>query len=655
MIPRDPSISSSVRSTLFAAGLLAMALLPGAFSQARATVNQVTAQPANPTSCDPVTLVAAGALSSPCYEIVGATIAGPEPPNPLCMAPICPAWFEIRIVVREPAPGTPCPAVIQPYSRSFSVGQLLPGVYSVRATEIVVPYSPDSSGVPRDSSSAYLSFLVAKADTCQPQLGCVMLGFVRGPEVSAVLRPSPSRPDTLSFCTATAPPGGMGCFDLMLHNGVPVGGLQTEIEIFDPLADPPQGGPTASGAFTPVSVNAWGRASGLQAEWSATGGVLKVILYSTNGSTIPPGDGRVLHLCYRVSPETRTGPYVIRHQGDVVVDSKGNALPPCPTFRETTGEFCVATPGCDLNGDGVSNIGDIVKLVQCALGPRGGSSCPDSIAARADCNADGVIDVGDVICCVRKILSAAPLGGEPAPAGSGTPVRIGFAGPVQWVTPTEGRTVIEIDPPAGMGGIQFTVDARRAPAHVRELRLLEALPGDRLESMVLNYGDDIVSSGTAVAMIYMERSDPRPAGPIRVELVLDPSYGTDTNRGIALISPLGATASGEPMATALGASTAEVPVSPALTPAVLPARPNPFAAETRITFALPSPSRATLRVYDVAGRLVKTLAEGVFPAGVNPLIWNGEDDAGRTVRSGIYFLKLEAAGMTRTGRLLRLR
>jgi len=96
-------------------------------------------------------------------------------------------------------------------------------------------------------------------------------------------------------------------------------------------------------------------------------------------------------------------------------------------------------------------------------------------------------------------------------------------------------------------------------------------------------------------------------------------------------------------------------MSPALAPAVFPARPNPFAAETRIEFGLPSPSRATLRVYDVAGRLVKTLAEGSFPAGVRLLIWNGKDDAGRTVRSGIYFLRLEAAGVTRTGRLLRLR
>ncbi len=658
MIPRDPSPRRlRVYRTFLFAGLLVIVAFAGTPAPARAVMGQAQALPANPTTCDPVTLVAAGVLSSPCYTIVGATIEGPRPPDPDCMAPICPAWFQIRIVVQEPNPAAEvvCPAVTEPYSRSFSVGQLLPGAYTVRATEYVVPSSPDSMAFPKDSSSAYLSFFVTKADTCPPQLGCVILGFAPSSQLADIaLWPSPARPDTISFCTAVAAPGKTGCFNLTLHNEVPAGGLQTEIAIYDPRLDPSPNNPIPSGAFAPVSIGAVGRASGMQAEWAVADGVVKVVLYSASGAAIAAGDGPVLQLCYSVSSAAQHGTYVIAHRSDVVADPEGNTLPLCPTFRETSGQFCVSTPGCDLNVDGVPNILDIVKLVQCVLGVRGGPACPDSVAVRADCNADGPIDVRDIICCVRKILSTAPLGGEPAPAGSGSPVRIGFAGPVRWVTPSEGRTVIEIDPPAGLGGIQFSIDASRAPARVRELRLLEALPGDRLESMALNY-EDIVPVGTAVAMIYTERSDPRPAGPIRVEVLLDPTYGTDTNQGIVLVSPLGATTAGDPMPTALGASTAEVPMNPALAPAVFPARPNPFAAETRITFALPVPARASLRVYDVAGRLVRTLADGPYSAGVGALIWNGKDDAGRVVRSGIYFLRLEAAGVTRTGRLLRLR
>jgi hypothetical protein len=66
--------------------------------------------------------------------------------------------------------------------------------------------------------------------------------------------------------------------------------------------------------------------------------------------------------------------------------------------------------------------------------------------------------------------------------------------------------------------------------------------------------------------------------------------------------------------------------------------PNPFNSETVITYRLAEPA-ATLRllIYDVSGRLVRALFEGEQGAGEHQLTWNGHDDQGRAVASGIYF------------------
>ncbi|MBD3336590.1 MAG: hypothetical protein GF355_13845 [Candidatus Eisenbacteria bacterium] len=84
--------------------------------------------------------------------------------------------------------------------------------------------------------------------------------------------------------------------------------------------------------------------------------------------------------------------------------------------------------------------------------------------------------------------------------------------------------------------------------------------------------------------------------------------------------------------------------------------PLPFQSSQRISVALASPGPVTLRVYDVAGRRIRTLAEGDLPAGRHHWIWDGFDDDRRPVGSGVYFYRLEAAGgRSRVERTVRLR
>jgi hypothetical protein len=70
--------------------------------------------------------------------------------------------------------------------------------------------------------------------------------------------------------------------------------------------------------------------------------------------------------------------------------------------------------------------------------------------------------------------------------------------------------------------------------------------------------------------------------------------------------------------------------------------PNPFNPSTRIQFALPTKGHVSLKIYNVAGQLVKTLQDGVMDAGSHELTWDGSNNLGANVASGVYFYKINA-------------
>lgn len=113
----------------------------------------------------------------------------------------------------------------------------------------------------------------------------------------------------------------------------------------------------------------------------------------------------------------------------------------------------------------------------------------------------------------------------------------------------------------------------------------------------------------------------------------------------------GASASASVAFQASGAGI--VPASAAM---LLPAWPNPVRDGTRLRFSLPAAAaaRARLAVHDAGGRRVRTFP-GPFTAGVNEVAWDGTDDRGRAVRSGLYFCRLDAAGTRLSRRLVVVR
>ncbi len=84
--------------------------------------------------------------------------------------------------------------------------------------------------------------------------------------------------------------------------------------------------------------------------------------------------------------------------------------------------------------------------------------------------------------------------------------------------------------------------------------------------------------------------------------------------------------------------------------------PNPFNPTTTIEFFLASDTKVTLAIYDVAGRRVRALiSDEMTGAGLHKVDWNGKDDAGRKLASGVYFASFRAEGQVEARKLILLR
>jgi hypothetical protein len=83
--------------------------------------------------------------------------------------------------------------------------------------------------------------------------------------------------------------------------------------------------------------------------------------------------------------------------------------------------------------------------------------------------------------------------------------------------------------------------------------------------------------------------------------------------------------------------------------------PNPFNPTTTIRFDIKSKGHVRLRIYNVAGQLVKTLVDDVMDAGSYTKEWKGTNNLGSKVASGVYFYRIEAGGYENVKKMVLLR
>jgi hypothetical protein len=83
--------------------------------------------------------------------------------------------------------------------------------------------------------------------------------------------------------------------------------------------------------------------------------------------------------------------------------------------------------------------------------------------------------------------------------------------------------------------------------------------------------------------------------------------------------------------------------------------PNPFNPSTVIAFELPTPGHINLSIYNVLGQRVRTLIDSRYPPGTHETTWDGRDDSGQPVSSGVYLYRLEATGLTATKKMVLMK
>jgi len=80
--------------------------------------------------------------------------------------------------------------------------------------------------------------------------------------------------------------------------------------------------------------------------------------------------------------------------------------------------------------------------------------------------------------------------------------------------------------------------------------------------------------------------------------------------------------------------------------------PNPFNPSTTIEFTIPSSQKTSVAIYDILGREIRTLYNKQLNGGSHSVVWDGKDNTGSIVNSGIYIYRIKTADKTLAGKMI---
>jgi hypothetical protein len=203
----------------------------------------------------------------------------------------------------------------------------------------------------------------------------------------------------------------------------------------------------------------------------------------------------------------------------------------------------------------------------------------------------------------------------------------------------------------------------------------DSLPELSNLSTVVKYGGSLIDvywhkfradSGCAGYNVYRSENPGGPFARINAVAVVDTSYldsttygGTEYYYAVTAVSSSDTcyeTHRSNVLSLVAGGVEGNPDISEPITgTGLLQNTPNPFKQSTMINYQLSKPGVATLKVYNIQGQLVKTLAQGAQGAGRYTVNWDGRDHAGQKVSSGVYICRLSSGDQSFVKRMQFIR
>ena len=371
---------------------------------------------------------------------------------------------------------------------------------------------------------------------------------------------------------------------------------------------------------------------------SVDAGNATVLVFGLGGETIPAGLDTVIYPAFRVLEDAEPGPVSIQ------IDNAREAINPgypSQPLGAMNGIFMIDRFG-DANLDQVVDVGDVVSLVayinhSISFSPRQESA--------ADVNQDSDVNVGDLVAMIDIILGSWMGPSPPMYPGPMAFVELDYDD-LQPGGSGEVRVMADLEVPVAAAQLLINYDPDKVTFEVPAL-------SERSGHFLVEHRDD--GNGKLHVVLFNMSNDPIAAGEGNIlSLPVTLSPGAEDDFGIELkevaladekaaLIPVGDVTS-RPVAFELGQNY-----------------PNPFNPSTTIKFTLPSAGDGgatlptSLRIYNVLGGVVRTLVDEPMVPGVHHEVWDGRDDHGNRVASGIYFYRLRAGDLQHTKKMVLMK
>ena len=208
-------------------------------------------------------------------------------------------------------------------------------------------------------------------------------------------------------------------------------------------------------------------------------------------------------------------------------------------------------------------------------------------------------------------------------------------------------------PPPGLGGTDLTITIPAVSVTLADGTALKAQIASGL-NVTLRTDPALLAGGDAQGRVMLYTPNPFQSGSsvshwdvsATPNLLMEPAISGDLTSSVDLTRYAFEDIGWLPRTTG-------VPVSPFPAIAALqPNAPNPFAHSTSIRFDLPQEAQTDLDIYDISGRMVRSLLHERFPAGSHVAVWDGIGADGQRVRGGVYFTRLKVGGEVRSRRIV---